>query len=244
MGRYPAKSDVVEIVERADTHLYAGEWKAAIELYTRALSREPNCVYVLVQRGLALQEENRLNEAIKDYNLALGLDPDYGPAFYGRSRARHGQRDFHGELADAKSGLELDPEKAAMYRRQTGAAYMGLKRYADALLEYTQVLDVLPDDAGTLCNRAFCFIQMGNWQSAVADLDRALEIDPSREWALRQRALAHEQMGRLDEALSDYHALLERNHRDNEAADGRERVLLKKSKSGSGKLLRRLFGRE
>ena len=46
-----------QLVERGDQLWYAGVRRQAIEVYNQALKMEPDCVSVLVNRGLAKQEE-------------------------------------------------------------------------------------------------------------------------------------------------------------------------------------------
>ncbi len=243
MARYPIDNSTKQTIVQADKCFYAGQRPMAINLYSQALEREPDCVYALVQRGQALQEERHLPEAIKDYDRAISLDPEYGPAYYGRGWARHWQEDYAGELDDARRGLELDPKNCAMYLRRMGAALYGLGKYKEALEAYAQVLAQVPNDEGTLLNRAHCYADMQQYELALQDLNRALELDPDWAWAFHLRGVVYEQMGKFDKALRDYDQAIHFDPKYAPSAQGRERVLKKRGPRGLAGTLKNFFGK-
>ncbi len=243
MARFPIDNGTRQLVVQADKYLYAGQRPMAINLYSQALEREPDCVYALVQRGQALQEERRLQEAIQDYDRAIELDPEYGPAYYGRGWARDWQQNYAGELDDARRGLELDPENCAMYLRRVGSALTGLGKYEQALEAYNQVITLAPNDEGTLLNRAHCYADMKQYELALQDLKRALELDPDWAWAFYARGTVYEEMGKFDQALREYDQAIRFDPKYEPAVVGRKRVLGKRGPKGPG-TLKKLFGKK
>lgn len=157
MTRFPVDDQVRHLAQEGDQNFYSARRLEAIRFYAQALAIEPDCVYVLVQRGLALQEEGNLTEAIEHYNKAIELDPEYGPAYYGRGWARNWQGDHEGELIDAQQGYELDPDNPGMYLRRIGAALSGLKRFDEAIEYYTKAIKIHPNDEGTIYNRGVTY---------------------------------------------------------------------------------------
>ncbi len=208
MSRYPTSAKAIELAKEGDKYYFSSRRKEAIDYYNQTLSLEPDCVYALVQRGLALQEEGQLEAAVKDYEKAIQLDPDYGPAYYGRGWAKDWMKDFAGELEDAQKGLGLDSQNPGMYLRRIGAAFSGLKRYEESVGAYSQAISLNPNDEGTIYNRGICYLLMGRNQLAVEDFDRALVLDPDWAWAFYHRGIAHEQLGNLDQAMSDVNSCL------------------------------------
>jgi tetratricopeptide (TPR) repeat protein len=67
----------------------------------------------------------------------------------------------------------------------------------------TAALNLLPNDADLLVDRAEAAGSEGWYDKAVADLDRVLSSDPNRVDALIYRASANRQLGKLDLALTD-----------------------------------------
>jgi Tfp pilus assembly protein PilF len=201
-----------------------GPHSAAIKAYSETLKLHPDRVAVLVQRGLALQEERRLEAAIADYDRAIQLDPNYGPAYYGRGWARDWQKDYAGALADAQQGLRLDPRNPGRYLRRAGSALAGLKRYAEALEAYSKAIALNPADEGTIFNRAICYFESGQYDLALKDINRALELDPDWDWAFYRRGQIYEHTGELDLAIRDYQQALHYNPGYKPAADALRRA--------------------
>ncbi len=224
MARYPLQENTRQLIAQADQYFYAGSRLPAIRLYNQALSSEPECIYALVQRGLSLQGEGRIAEAKNDYNLAISLDPKYGPAYYGRGWAKHELKDYLGELEDARQGYQLEPGNPGGYLRRIGAALEGLRRFAEAVENYTKAINLNPRDHGSIYNRANCSIEMGDYARALDDLNRALELDPDWVEALSRRAYVFEKTGKFKEALRDYKLALKYNPKYRPALTGRERM--------------------
>ena len=224
MARFPGKPETQRLTSQAD-HLYrAGQRAEAIRLYNEALRLEPDCVYVLVQCGMALQENGSLDQAVRRYDRAIDLDPQYAPAYYGRAWAKGWKKDFKGELQDAQKGYQLDPNHPGMYLRRIGAALTGMKRFQEAINAYTKAIESNPSDEGTLLNRAICYRQMKQYDLALRDLDRALQLDPDWDWAFAQKGLVYEEIGQPKEALVNYDKALFYNPRYGPALEGRQRV--------------------
>ena len=59
-------------------------------------------------RGLAYANLQDFELAIKDYDRAIGLDPQYARAFYGRGLAKFGLNDLDGADEDIAKALALD----------------------------------------------------------------------------------------------------------------------------------------
>ncbi len=243
MARFPEKEKTKNLAAEGDQFFYSGQRARAVRLFSEALKLEPECVSVLVQRGLALQEDGYPAEAMRDYHSAISLDPRYGPAYYGRAWAKNWRRDFAGELQDAETGLSLDPKNPGMYLRRIGAALTGMRRFREAVEAYTRSIDLNPADEGTIYNRAICYREMGQYSSALEDLKRALELDPDWAWAFHQRGLVHEQMGDLDAALSDFEKALHFDPRYTPSAEARNRIKSAMVKNGLKAAINKTFGR-
>jgi tetratricopeptide (TPR) repeat protein len=203
MSHSPLPQRAYDLFIHADGLFAQGRRTEAIAAYTEGLVFAPEAVYAYVQRGLALQENGHIQEAIRDYDRAIELDSTYGPAYYGRGWARHYLHDFAGELADAQRGLTLDPDRPGMYWRRIGAAYHGLKQHTKSIAMYDRVIELHPDDEGTIYNRALVFQEVGDYQRALADYQRALVLDPGWDRVFINRAQCYVKMKLFDLAAAD-----------------------------------------
>ena len=86
---------------------------------------------------------------------------------------------------------------------QTGQAWLLAGDAARAYAADSSALELRPDDADLLTDRAEAAGSAGWFDKAVADLDRVLKANPSRLDALVYRASANRALDRLDPALTD-----------------------------------------
>lgn len=66
-----------------------------------------------------------------------------------------------------------------------------------------QRLTQQPDDRRALAHRGACYLTLGRYGEALADLDRAITLDPDYSWAWARRGEAHRLLENLDAALND-----------------------------------------
>jgi Tfp pilus assembly protein PilF len=72
-----------------------------------------------------------------------------------------------------------------------------------ALADCNEALRLKPLNAGTIANRAFVYLRLGELTRALADYNAALEIDPKSAHALYGRSLAQRQSGDTAAAEAD-----------------------------------------
>lgn len=58
-----------------------------------------------------------------------------------------------------------------------------------ALEELTKALEQKPDDAQYYCQRAYCYILLGNYCDAVADAKKSLKLNPNNSTALLRKGI-------------------------------------------------------
>ena len=77
-------------------------------VYLRNLTRQETMAVVYNYRGVAWAGKGNLDEAIKDFNTAIGLDPNYADAYYSRGIAWSNKGD------DAKAKIDFMKYKSLM----------------------------------------------------------------------------------------------------------------------------------
>ena len=81
-------------------------WKNPITLWTYVIEREPVSVPgAYVDRGVAFHEEGQLNEAIKDFNMAILLDSFSVDAYYERGTVFFETGQFDRAVADLNKAV-------------------------------------------------------------------------------------------------------------------------------------------
>lgn len=81
--------------------------------------------------------------------------------------------------------------KNPYYHGMMGAILQRQKRESEAIVEYTQAIQLKPDDLVSLTNRGEIFMKHGWMKQAKADLDKAIALDSkgTDRWGKRARIL-------------------------------------------------------
>ncbi len=98
----------------------------------------------------------------------------------------------------------LPPEQLSVAYGLRALGY-SLKGWFDkAVADYDKAIDLNPDFAAALNNRAWAYYKLGRPQQGAGDVERALRLAPDNPYALDTRAHIHQSTGNPAGALSDY----------------------------------------
>lgn len=152
-----------------------GVLRRAVELATDS----PDAHYLL---GTALQKTHQSAAAVSAFEQALTLKADFMVAHRDLAKALHDV----GQHARAKAVLEaavgLDPRLPDLHLFLGNIALheMELDR---ALQSYDRVLEIEPNHAAALSNKAQALLHLSDFEGAAVAARRALAIDPSLHFA-------------------------------------------------------------
>jgi lipoprotein NlpI len=96
-----------------------------------------------------------------------------------------------------------------------GVAYRGLKRFKDAIADFSKAIGSRPD-VSLYLQRSHCYSELDEHIKALSDIDSALAIDPKARGAYRQRGRSNFKAGNVQASISDFdrYAQLEPNFED------------------------------
>ena len=208
--------------------------KAFVVDFDKALEIDPKYVIAYVIRGHARYSKKDFEGAILDFNKALEIDPKHEQSLYQREvslAAQVATRLIKGHVDEASSDLNRDQRKtatpaAAAYNR--GVAWANMGDNDKAIIEYTKVLEIEPENLNALYNRGLAWQSKGDHDSAIADYTKLLGINASDPDAFINRAVAWQNKGGYDQSIADFTKALEINPRDADAFRGRGLVWEKK----------------
>ncbi|HWA61765.1 MAG TPA: sulfotransferase [Caulobacteraceae bacterium] len=176
-----------------------GDFARAFGLAEGAIARGARHPFLYRMRGILRQQQNRLPEAIADFNAALAADPsDRGVLnAVGQTLARSGR--LAEGVARLDEAIALDPTFApAHYNRAWALENAG--RLKEARQGYERAVQLDPNHAVALGNLAALAARAGDWAEARQRAEQALAIAPGLPSAVMALADADAESGRLDEA--------------------------------------------
>eukprot|EP00657_Telonema_sp_P-1_P006850 TRINITY_DN26313_c0_g1_i1.p1 TRINITY_DN26313_c0_g1~~TRINITY_DN26313_c0_g1_i1.p1 ORF type:complete len:196 (+),score=59.41 TRINITY_DN26313_c0_g1_i1:1-588(+) len=144
---------------------------------------------ILARRGSAYSELQKLPEALHDFKRACSLLP-----------------------LNQQLTADRDRVAAALHRRTADASFAE-GEVELALAEYELGLNLQPDNAGMLANKATCLLQLSRYQECVECCDSAMPVVESkpkmRASVLVRRGSARAKLGSFAAGVEDLKAAIE-----------------------------------
>ena len=163
--------------------------------------------------GVSYLRQLRLDQAIEQFDLAIGADPGYADALNARGVVRARQARAEDALADFERAVQLQPQQMG-FRLNVALAHHLLGNYdrADVLYRqviaeddsYTGLYDFLAatETAEESYRIATGYMQQQQWDKALERLDNALVADPGLSSAHNARGVVLTRLGDYDEAYN------------------------------------------
>lgn len=160
----------------------------------------------LLQRANAALQTQAYDRALLDYSLFIMLNPTFSRGYSGRAVTYLRQNDIDRALADLDMALSNEAEQADL--RATlfglrGRIYSQLRRFDDALADYTSAIEIMPTPDSYL-ERALLLNTLENFEAALDDVDSAIELTPEEPVLFIFRGQLHTQLEDMAAAAADY----------------------------------------
>lgn len=155
------------------------------------------------QGGAGIWAEMRIsgcNDVIKS-GKAEGAD--LAKAYYNRANTQLQKSEYRKAIDDYSLALVLTPADAkALHERCWARAVLNID-LEDALSDCNEALRLEPNDAETLGGRAFVYMRLGFFRTAVIDYDAALGLKPQDALLMFARGTAKTRAGDEDGGKAD-----------------------------------------
>ncbi|MFL5296878.1 MAG: tetratricopeptide repeat protein [Phenylobacterium sp.] len=97
-----------------------------------------------VNRGVLRLRRANFEAAIKDFNAAVGLQPNMGEAYVNRGAASIGEHRYAESLPDLNKAISLGVEEPAKAYYNRALAYEGLDDVKSAYFDYQKAVELSP----------------------------------------------------------------------------------------------------
>ena len=158
--------------------------------------------------GVGHQNSGGYKKAIRCYDRALEIDPEYTDAWNNKGIALKGLGRYDEAIRCYDRALEIDPEYTGAWISK-GNSLANLGRYDEAIRCCDHTLEIDPEYAIAWSNKGIALNNLGRYNEAIRCCDHTLEIDPKDAIAWHNKGVALAKLGRYDEAIRCYDRALE-----------------------------------
>ena len=184
-----------------------GHFDRALNLIGEAIQQDRHNSTYYANHALALQNMNRLEEAVASYDRAIVLEPNLAEAYYNRGNALRDLRRLEEAVASYERASALKPELAQVHSNRA-SVLRDLGRLEEAVKSYDQASARNPNLAEVHYNLGNALRDLGRPGEAVASYDRAIALEQDVAEAYCNRGAALIDLDRLDEGLESCHRAL------------------------------------
>jgi tetratricopeptide (TPR) repeat protein/tRNA A-37 threonylcarbamoyl transferase component Bud32 len=180
--------------------------RAALADLEMAISHEQPDNPVLAQdhtnRGKLLEREGRLEEALEESQLALGVLANYGEAHVLRIQILLKLMRYDDVIRSCDVALAQGKKSSLLYELR-GLAHAARDDYPGAVQDYSRALELRPDDRGPLLRRGWAYLVVDAPRLALVDFDAAIRLDAAEADAYNGRGTARVRIGDHRGAVAD-----------------------------------------
>jgi protein O-GlcNAc transferase len=174
-----------------------------VESYDEAIALKSDDPDAFSNRGQALADLKRFDQALASFDAAIALKINNPEAFNGRGRALADLKRFDEAVASYDRAIAIRPDYVEVFNNR-GNALNELKRFDEALASYDRAIALKPDHSLAFFNRGNVLIALKRWEEAIADYDKAIELHPDYAEVMNNRGNALSELRRFEEALANY----------------------------------------
>ena len=175
----------------------------AVNYLTKALEINPTHAACFSNRGNALMELGRLDEALSDYGRAVYISSGYAEAYCNMGVVLFKQGKLEESVVSYERAIEIKPDYAEAYSN-LGNALKDLGRLEESANSFARAIEIKPDYAKAFSNFGNVLKELKLFDQAIASYERAIALDPSYAEAYSNLGVTLQASKRLNEALTSY----------------------------------------
>ena len=159
-------------------HAHDGQSREALADYTRALERDPKLTLAYVNRGFVLNDLDEPGNAVKDFQTAIQMQPDYGDAHLGLA---YSDLQLH-RPKPALTQLDVSQKllgKSHAWHLARAEAFRQEQDFSHAEPEYRIALQEAPNDLSTQLAYADTLYRLRRFPQSLAAIDVAQKLSPT-----------------------------------------------------------------
>ncbi len=180
----------------------------SLQYFDKAIAIDPQSANSWYNKGAALADLGRNEEAIAAYDKAIEIDPQLAAAWYTKGVALTYLGRNEEAIAAYDKTIEIKPQYGDAWNNK-GVALADLGKNEEAIAAYDKAIAIDPQLAYAWNNKENDLADLGRNEEAIAAYDKAIEIDPQLAVAWNNKGNDLADLGRNEEAIAAYDKAIE-----------------------------------
>lgn len=159
-------------------------------------------------KGIILQSQNRMEDALDAYNKAIDIEPDNEYAWYNKGHVLEDLMEYDDALDAHIEVTRINPKNIDAWYSQ---AYIDLCEYENfdgAIRALNHALKINPNHVPSLDKMGVAYSELGKIEEAIASFAKIMFIDPNNDFAKYELTDLLGQISDMPDALDIYDRLL------------------------------------
>jgi tetratricopeptide (TPR) repeat protein len=184
----------------------SGDYEGAIADYTQAIALNPKNSLYYDNRARAYNNRYQYKEAVADYSQAIKFRPKDTDLYLRRAYAYAAMGDRSKSIIDFRNAeSRMNPQSSREYAMRGEIRRSELKRYSEAVSDYTKAIELDPGSNELYATRAKIHVELKRDSLALADYTQAIHLnaDDARNSYFERGAIYH-RLNDYSKAIADY----------------------------------------
>ena len=175
---------------------------ANIASLTDVVQRNPADPQAYNMRGAVFGQAGRYDEALADFNKAIGIDANYAQAYANRGLVYRETGKYDLALAGYNEAIAIDSNYSVAYLGR-GMVYLVQKKPMLALNDFNRAIAIRPDNAQAYYNRGLLYQSQHQHGFAIDDFSTAIGLSTQQASPYIARGLSYLAVNNVKNAASD-----------------------------------------
>ena len=191
-----------EWTEQGNKYAKDGLYSEAVDAYNQSIMLDPSNPKVFTWRGIALQHLGSSTDAMKDFDIAIDMNPNESAAWQGKASTYIDLGEYKQALKAAERSITVagPDDKIENSYLILGFAYNRLEQYDEALQMYDKAIEIDPKRVDLWEQKAYTLTKQGRFLEVLKCYDILTDIKPDNAELWTKKGEIHLALGQINEA--------------------------------------------